>query len=73
MSPRRRNRRRERRGIVCIERVDIYVDGRLVAAFAFPTFRGARYEARARVRQPPIPPMVTWFQERWNDMIARTP
>lgn len=70
MSPRQRTRRRERRRIIRIDRVDVLVEGRAVVAFPIPTFHGARYDARARLRLPPIPPMVTWFQERWNATLS---
>lgn len=66
MSPRQRNRRREKRQIVRIDRIDVMLYGRVIEFFPIPTFRGARYDARARQRLPPIPPMVTWFQERWS-------
>lgn len=74
MSPRQRNRRRERRRIIRIDRVDACVDGRAVAAFAIPTFQSARYDARARRNWPPVPPFVAWFNERWNaGLIRETP
>lgn len=74
MSPRQRNRRRQKRQIIRIDRLDMLVEGRVAACFPIPTFRSARYDARARRRLPPIPPMVTWFQERWNNGLieART-
>ncbi len=71
MSPRQRARRRARRRIIRIERLDVYVDGNVAASFAIPTFRGRRYNMRTRLRLPPIPPMVTWFQERWNEHLQR--
>lgn len=74
MSPRQRARRRERRRIIRIDRMDFYVRERMVAAFAIPTFQSARYDARARRNWTPIPPFVAWFNERWNaDMIRVSP
>lgn len=73
VSPRQRNRRRERRRIIRIDRVDAYVDGRTVAAFAIPTFHSARYDARARRNWPPVPPFVAWFNERWNASLRNSP
>lgn len=73
VSPRQRARRRERRRIIRIDRMDVYVRKHVVTSFALPTFHGARYDARARRYWTPSPPMVTWFNERWNAIPLNTP
>ncbi len=75
MSPRQRNRRRERRAIVRLERVDLLVRGRVVHAFCQPVFKGRRYHARwlKRAQSPAtrvFPPIVGVMEERWFERIV---
>ena len=77
MSPRQRNRRRERRAIVRLERVDLLVRGRVVGAFCQPTFKGRRYHARWLKRAQSsatrtFPPIVGVIEERWFGRIVST-
>ena len=77
MSPRQRNRRRERRAIVRLERVDLLVFGRVVGAFCQPTFKGRRYHARwlKRAQSPAtrtFPSIVGVMEERWFEQIVST-
>ena len=77
MSPRQRNRRRERRAIVRLERVDLLVRGRVVGAFCQPTFKGRRYHTRwlKRAQSPAtrtFPSIVGVMEERWFEQIVST-
>ena len=77
MSPRQRNRRRERRVIVRLERIDLIVRGRVVGAFCQPVFKGRRYHARwlERAQGPAtrtFPPIVGMMEERWFERIVST-
>jgi hypothetical protein len=77
VSPRQRNRRRERRAIVRLERVDLLVRGRVVGAFCQPVFKGRRYHTRwlKRAQSPAtrtFPPIVGVMEERWLERIVTT-
>ena len=77
VSPRQRNRRRERRAIVRLERVDLLVRGRVIGAFCQPTFKGRRYHARwlKRAQSPAtrtFPPIVGVMEERWFERSIST-
>jgi hypothetical protein len=75
MSPRQRNRRRERREVVNLWRVDLTIKGRAVGAFCQPTFKGRRYQARWSARAQNVdtrtfPLIVGVMEERWFVRLA---
>lgn len=75
MSPRQRNRRRERRAVVNLCRIDLLVEGRVVGAFCQPTFKGRRHQARWLARAQNVdtrtfPPIVGVMEERWFMQLA---
>lgn len=75
MSPRQRNRRRERRRVIRIDRVDVYVQGCVVSALAVPAFKGRRYQERWLARAQNVdtrtfPPIVGVMEERWFVRLA---